>query len=126
MYGYHEIRCRVFEVEEEEAFALRWLNMTQIPLATRFTYILEVYGDKLMEEKRKGKMKKVIDFEEEDRQFQKDLIQEIRASLMEQQRALLQQGEVLSNLGGQAAEGPFMPQVGDECIIFVEEEERDE
>lgn len=55
MSVYHEIRVKVFEMEEEEVFALRWLNTTKIPLATQFTYISEVYGYKLMKEKHNGK-----------------------------------------------------------------------
>lgn len=48
---YHDMRIRVFKMEGEKAFALRWLNTIEMPFATRFTYISKVYGDKLMEEK---------------------------------------------------------------------------
>lgn len=79
MLGYHEMRARVFDMEEEEKFDLRWLNTTEIPLLMRFTYIADVYGEKLMEEKRKGKMKKIVNEEteapmsikEENRKFEK-------------------------------------------------------
>lgn len=64
---------------EEEEFALKWLQMKEIHLATRITYIDDVYNDKLVEQKEKGK--KVVEdevtlplsIEEANIQFQKNL-----------------------------------------------------
>lgn len=96
------------EMKEEEEFALKWCNTSQIPLATRYTYIAEVYGDKLMEEREKGKMKKAVEelenahmsIEEENEQFQKDLRKTIRASLEEQLKPPQEEGEGLSHARG--------------------------
>lgn len=109
MSSYHEMRSRVFDMEEEEAFTLRWLNSKKISLTMRFTYISKVYSDKLMEEKIRGRVKKVVEaiekaiiplsMEEENRHIEKELKQGIRASLIEHQRPPLPEGETPSNVG---------------------------
>lgn len=41
-------------MEKEEEFALRWLKTKEIPMATRYTYIVKVFIDKPVQHGEKG------------------------------------------------------------------------